>query len=80
MIKDFKKAQNERDGIKTPEELFEDAKGKLSEVLMLGITPDKDLYFVATMQDKAKMLFLIEQFKFELLAGVYDEGYDDDEY
>jgi len=80
MIKDFKKAQNERDGIKTPEELFKAAEGALEDVLILGVTNEKDLYFTATFQDKAKMIFLIEQFKFELLAGVYDEGYDDDEY
>jgi len=80
MIADFKKAKDKRDGIRTANEILDEAKDTLAEVLLLGVTNDSEMYFTSTFTDKAKMLFLIEQFKFELLAGVYDEDADGDEY
>lgn len=58
---------------KTADDTLEQSKGYISEVLILGYTDDGTLYLNSNAEDKRSMLFLIEDFKFSLLAGNFDE-------
>jgi len=77
---DFKQALDKKNENNAPEALFKAAEGKLSDVIVMGITKENDLYFTSTLTDKAKLILILEQFKFELLAGVYDDGEDEYDY
>jgi len=79
-IADFKAAYNKKNDIVIAENILEDAKSKLKDVLILGIDKDNSYYFVGNIEEKAKMLLMIEQFKFELLAGIYDNIEDEYDY
>jgi hypothetical protein len=59
--------------VKTADDTLEQSKGILDEVLILGYNEDGVLYINSNANDKRSMLFLIEDFKFSLLAGNFDE-------
>jgi len=52
--------------------VLKEAKGKIVEVLILGYNSDGLFYVDANKNDKASMLYLIEDFKFRLLSGELD--------
>lgn len=57
-----------------PDVVLEKAKGAYEELLIIGLGKENLLDIRGTMgMDKPLMLLLIEQFKFNLLAGYYDE-------
>jgi len=71
-IVDFMQKLDDKTGKTSPNILLEAAKDQLSKVLLLGIGLDGSLYVSSSMDDKPDMLYLIEQFKFDLLSGDFD--------
>ncbi len=63
---------DDKTGKTSPNTLLEAAKDQLSNVLVLGIALDGSLYVSSSMEDKPDILYLIEQFKFDLLIGDFD--------
>lgn len=53
--------------------ILEAALGELSEVLLIGRTNRNDAYIASSTPDKAKLLYMVEQFRHNLLEGLYDE-------
>lgn len=64
-----------RDAAKNADNVLEQAIGKYSEVLILGYLNDHvgtmDARATLGLKDGGDLLWLLEQFKFNLLAGVY---------
>lgn len=71
-IVDFMQKLDDKTGKTSPNTLLEAAKDQLSNVLVLGIALDGSLYVSSSMEDKPDILYLIEQFKFDLLIGDFD--------
>ena len=44
----------------------------LAEVLVLGVTPDGELYAASSLSETGTLLFFIESFKHALLSGKYE--------
>lgn len=63
---------DDKTGKTSPNTLLEGAKDQLSKVLLLGIALDGSLFVSSSMDDKPDILYLIEQFKFDLLIGDFD--------
>ncbi len=56
------------------EEILEKAKSsKLSEVLVIGYKGDDETFVATTISDIKEMLFMIEDFKFRLMSGEFNE-------
>lgn len=65
---------------KNPDAVLEQAIGVYTDVLILGWNKDGYLDPRASLDMKASdMLWLIEQFKYRLLSGVYDETEEEEE-
>jgi hypothetical protein len=77
-IVDFTQKLDDKTGKTSPNTLLEAAKDQLSKVLVLGIALDGSLYVSSSMEDKPDILYLIEQFKFDLLIGDFDFDLDGD--
>ena len=56
----------------TADSILKEADGKLVEALVLGYNSEGLFYVDANRNDKAAMLYLIEDFKFRLLSGELD--------
>jgi hypothetical protein len=52
-----------------PDKVLKAAVGKLDHVLVLGYDKHGDEYFAASMVDRAKILWLVERFRLDLLSG-----------
>ena len=59
--------------INEPDDLLESVKGELDAVLVIGWDKDGELFAASSknLEDGGEMLWLIEQFKNNLLSGVY---------
>lgn len=57
----------------TADHLLTAAVGKLSEVIILGSDSEGLSYLSTTIQDKAILVYFLEQLKFDLLAGAFDD-------
>ena len=57
---------------KDSNKILEAALGELSEVLLIGRTNSNDAYVASSTPDKAKLIYMVEQFKHHLLDGLYD--------
>lgn len=66
------------DAYKDPDAVLEQAIGEFSDVLIIGWNKDGHMDVRATkgLEDGGDMLWLIEKFKFNMLAGAYQT--DDD--
>ena len=66
------------DAYKDPDAVLEQAIGEFSDVLIIGWNKDGHMDVRATkgLDDGGDMLWLIEKFKFNMLAGAY-QGDDD---
>jgi hypothetical protein len=63
-----------KDAAKDPDAVLEQCMGEYENVLILGWTPDGVFDPRADLNLKPnEMLWLIEQFKYNLLSGVYDK-------
>lgn len=71
-IVDFTQKLDEKIGKVLPNAVLEAAKDQLSNVLVLGMDTEGSLYIASTFTAKTEMLYLIEQFKFDLLSGDFD--------
>lgn len=52
-----------------PDRVLEAAKGKLENVMLVGFTPEGELYIAASMSDRAEMNWLADKLKMELLSA-----------
>ena len=59
-----------RNGIE-PDKVLDAAKGKLSEVLVIGYEGD-GIYFASSTSDTSELLFLLEKFKFKVMRGDFN--------
>lgn len=71
-IVDFTQKLDEKIGKVSPNAVLEAAKDQLSNILILGMDTEGSLYIASTFTAKTEMLYLIEQFKFDLLSGDFD--------
>lgn len=60
-----------------PDDILEEAKGKLDRVLIIGYTKDDEEYFGASFADGMTAVWLLERFK-HLLINIVDDDEDDD--
>jgi hypothetical protein len=51
-----------------PDKVLDAAIGKLETVLVIGLSENSEYYFATSTSDKAKLLLMLETFKFKLLA------------
>lgn len=64
---------------RNPDNVLESAKGVFKEVMVIGYTEDDILDIrVSTDLSHESILFMMELFKHGLMAGLYDEGDEDD--
>jgi hypothetical protein len=56
-----------------PDDVLAGAMGELQQVVVIGRCHNGDDWIASHTGDPARILFLIEQFKFNLLSGVYDQ-------
>jgi hypothetical protein len=67
------------DGKKVTSEVDVDAvldevkNSKLSDVLIIGYTDDNNGFVATTISDIKEMLFMVEEFKFKLMSGEFNE-------
>lgn len=55
------------------DQVLEQAKGKMKEVVLIGWDNDGDMYFASTSPSGPEVLWLIEQCKLALLDAAVDE-------
>ena len=69
-----RKEAPENEGKVLADTLLEEAKGKLSGVVILGYTNDEDEleYFSSSFEDNVEILWLTERFKFLILSDSSD--------
>jgi hypothetical protein len=60
------------------DKVLTNAVGHLASVVLLGVGKDGTLYFSSNTFEKRNLLYQIEQLKFDLLAGIFDEDFDED--
>lgn len=60
-----------------PDEMLEEAKGKLDKVMIIGYTADGDEYFDSSFADGMIAVWLLERIKY-LLVSLVDAEEDDD--
>jgi hypothetical protein len=53
----------------SPERVLKGAEGKLDSVLLVGYTPEGELYIASSMSDRAEMNWLADKLKMELLCA-----------
>jgi hypothetical protein len=53
-----------------PDTILESAKGSLEGVVLMGFTPDGELYFASTYGDGGTVMWLLEQCKKKLLEVI----------
>lgn len=53
----------------SPERVLEGAMGKLESVMLVGHTPDGELYIASSMANRAEMNWLADKLKMELLSA-----------
>jgi hypothetical protein len=56
-----------------PDTVLEGAKGQLTQVLIIGKHVDGFMYAAASTPNKEKLLMALEEFKFQLLSGEFDD-------
>lgn len=57
-----------------PDNVLDGAKGELKTAIVMGYDKEKRIWLSASTADKATLLLLIEQIKFKLLNGDYDQN------
>jgi len=75
-VLDFTKHKKEKDGVFTPDEILDGAKGDLDNVIIIGEGNDGDMFFSSNMVDKGRLLLLVEEFKLYLMLGKMDNEDD----
>ena len=60
-----------------PDDILEEAKGKLEKVLIIGYTHDEEEYFGSSFADGMMAVWLLERFKHQLV-NIVDEDDEDD--
>lgn len=60
-----------------PDEMLEEAKGKLEKVIIIGYTEDGSEYFDSSFADGMVAVWLLERIKY-LLVSLVDEDEDED--
>lgn len=59
-----------------PDDILEEAKGKLDQVLILGYTTEGEEFFASSFADGMTAVWLLERFK-ALLINIVDDDEDD---
>lgn len=60
-----------------PDEMLEEAKGKLEKVMIIGYTAEGDEYFDTSFADGMIAVWLLERIKY-LLVSIVDDDEDDE--
>lgn len=60
-----------------PDEMLEEAKGKLEKVMIIGYTAEGDEYFDTSFADGMVAVWLLERIKY-LLISIVDDDEDDE--
>lgn len=71
-IINFEKKQNSSDKWKDPNNILAGAIDKLDSALVLGVDKEGAIFFSSTIEEKSELIYLMEQIKFDLLAGYFD--------
>lgn len=71
-IIDFTQKLDDKTGKVLPNAILEAAKDQLFNVLVLGMDNEGSFYIASTFTGKPEMLYIMEQFKFDLLSGDFD--------
>lgn len=71
-VVEFVKRVDEKDLKITPNEVLEGAANLLECVMIIGVDVEGMAFFSSSLEDKASMIYMLEQLKFDILAGEFD--------